>query len=496
MTSLQRTREPIVAVVAAIALSLGFPKVGAAWLVPIGTAALFWTFAGASWKRAFSLGWLAGTIFFCINFAWWTHTIGHDVGPFWAGAAVFICAIVQALAWGATGALFVLARRRAPAPLAALAGAAAFTVGEWLRSIGPVGIPFAQLGYTQAETPLRVFGAYIGSFGITFVLCAIGAIAADAIRRRTAVPAATFAIVLLVAWIACWIAWPARRATPPTIPVLAVQGNIVQTLKWQPGSLQLAVERYTSMTRAGSAVHPKLVVWPETVIAIRGEGLNDDPSLESTFASLATTMRATLVVGSIEARDGNYYNALFIYQPHGARQIYEKRQLVPFAEDFPAQSLFFWLPFVGSLNGGFAAGTTDGVYPTAAGLSIAPIICWESAFAELVHAQVARGAQVLVVSTDDAWFGTTSGPYQHAQISQLRAIENGEWLVRAAATGVSGIIAPDGHWTQRAPMDEQSNVAGSIGPPPGSLFAHIGPTPIVLVLALLYLVIVLPKWRR
>jgi apolipoprotein N-acyltransferase len=68
--------------------------------------------------------------------------------------------------------------------------------------------------------------------------------------------------------------------------------------------------------------------------------------------------------------------------------------------------------------------------------------------------------------------------------------------VRAAATGVSGIIAPDGHWTQRAPMDVQSNVVGTIGPPPGSLFAHIGPTPIVLVLALLYLVIVLPRWRR
>lgn len=496
MLSFQRFRDPLVAAVAAVLLALSFPKFGAFWLAPIGTAALFWTFAGSSPKRAFALGWFSGTIFFCISFAWWTYTIGHDVGPFWAGAAVFVCAAVDALAWAVAGALYVVVRERSPAAAAALAGAAAFTVTEWLRSIGPTGIPFAQLGYTQADTPLRVFAAYAGTFGITFVLCAIGAFAADAIRTRALVPFAAFVGVLAVVWTGCWLAWPARRTPPPTIPVAAIQGNIVQTLKWQPGSLQLAVRRYTSMTRATARLDPQLVVWPETVIAIRGEGLNDDPALQQRFAALSRELRATLIVGSIELKDGNAYNALFFYQPSGATDVYEKRQLVPFAEDFPASQLLFWIPYIGTLNGGFSSGTTDAVFPSETGLLVAPVICWESAFADRVHAQIVRGAQLLVVSTDDAWFGRTSGPYQHAQISQLRAVENGVWVVRAAATGVTGIIAPDGHWTQRLPMDVQTSAIGDVGPPVGSLFAHIGPTPVIAVLALLYLALVVPPWWR
>ncbi|HEY9084477.1 MAG TPA: apolipoprotein N-acyltransferase, partial [Candidatus Tyrphobacter sp.] len=491
MLSSLRARDVMLAAIAGAALSLAFPKIGAAWLVPFGTAALFWTWQGASWRRAFGLGWLAGTIFFSISFAWWTYTIGHEVGPFWAGVAVFVCAAVDALTWGAAGALAVVARRRSLLALAPLAGAAVFAIGEWLRSIGPVGIPFAQLGYTQAETPLRVFAAYIGTFGVTFVLCAIGAYTADALRRRTLRPLGVALGSIAAAWLVCWLLWPARHAAPATIPVAAVQGNIVQSLKWQPGSLELAVRRYIAMTRAAAAADPRLVVWPETVITVRGVGLNLDPELERRFAMLAHDVDATLVVGSIAEHDGAYYNSLFFFTPGRAPAVYDKRQLVPFAEDFPLAKYLYWIPYVGTLNGGFSAGSVDGVYPTAAGLLAAPLICWESAFADRVHAQVARGAQVLIVSTDDAWFGETSGPYQHAQISQLRAVENGVWLVRAAATGVSGIIAPDGRWTARAPMDTQTSVAGDIGPPTGSLFARIGPLPVIALFALLYLAIVL-----
>lgn len=495
MFSSQRVTGTVAAVLAAPMLALSFPKAGVAWLVVCGTAALFWAFQQGSWRRAALLGWLSGTIFFTMSFSWWTYTIGHDVGPFWAGAAVVVSAAIDALAWAATGALFVLARRRAPAPLAALAGAAAFTIGEYLRSIGPGGVPFAQLGYTQADTPLRVFAAYAGSYGVTFVLCAIGALAADAIARRTLRAAAVAAVVLAVLWSGGWLAWPARHARAATIPVAAIQGNIVQTLKWQPGSLQLAVNRYRAMTLATASTHPRLVVWPETVVAIRGEGLNQDDALEREFSTLASSLRATLIVGSIEVRDGNAYNALFFFQPGGTRSVYEKRQLVPFAEDFPGRRYLFWLPYVGSLNGGFTAGTQDGVYPTAAGLRVGPLICWESAFADRTHAQIARGAQLLVVSTDDAWFGKTSGPYQHAQISQMRALENGTWLVRAGATGISGIIAPDGSWTRRSRMDTQAAIVGFVGPPPGSFFARIGPGPVIAFLALLYVAIVLPAWR-
>jgi apolipoprotein N-acyltransferase len=143
------------------------------------------------------------------------------------------------------------------------------------------------------------------------------------------------------------------------------------------------------------------------------------------------------------------------------------------------------------LSSRMANGKVDGVYPTAAGLSIAPMICWESAFADLAQAQMRNGAQLLVVSTDDAWFGETSGSYMHAQISQLRAIETGAYVVRAAATGISGIIAPNGNWTTRTPIDTQRIATGNVGPPAPTLFARIGPTTVIALFAALFVALLL-----
>ncbi|MBV9234006.1 MAG: apolipoprotein N-acyltransferase, partial [Candidatus Eremiobacteraeota bacterium] len=272
---------------------------------------------------------------------------------------------------------------------------------------------------------------------------------------------------------------------PPKIRVAAVQGNIAQSFKWN--YLNLAVERYSLMTRLAAAGRPQLVAWPETVITTN---LNGDPVLLYRFESLAREVHATIVAGSLRWTRKKLYNALYVFSPNGTYVTYDKRELVPFAEWFPGRRFLWWLPYVASLNGGLNAGAVNGVYPTEA-LPIAPLICWESAFAELAYAQVRAGAQLLVVSTDDAWFGTTSGPYMHAQIAQLRAIETGAYVVRAAATGISGIVAPDGTWQRRSRLDSQTIVDGRVGPRVPTLFARIGPTAIVEMLAALYLVLLL-----
>ncbi len=143
------------------------------------------------------------------------------------------------------------------------------------------------------------------------------------------------------------------------------------------------------------------------------------------------------------------------------------------------------MPYIGALNGGLTPGQEDGVYK-AGPLTIAPLICWESAFADLAYAQVQKGADVLVISTDDAWFGKTSGPYMHAQIAQLRAIESGAYVVRAAATGISGVIAPDGSWQARSALDRRTVVSGRVGPRVPTFFSKIGPTAVAAALIVLY----------
>lgn len=495
MLSSERLRAALIAVLSGLLFALAFPRAGFAWAAPLGAGALFWTWQRASWKRAFYLGWLCGIVFFTISFWWWSTTIQTAVGPL-AYAAVIASAAIEGLAIALAGVMTSIAGRRVAPALVPLAAALAFAITEWLRSIGEFGVPFAQLGVTQVETPLRALGAFIGTSGLTLAIFALGAYAAYGVRTRTWRAFVACVALLAIAASAAWLAWPARNAPTPQVPVVAVQGNIAQSLKWQPGSLERAVKIYTAMTRTAIALHPRLIVWPETVIALSGAGLNQDSQLLARFTSLAAQANATIVAGSIHVTQSQYYNALFLFTPSGVSGIYDKRQLVPFAEYFPGKQFLWWLPYVGSLNGGFSEGDGSGVFSTSAGLSIGELICWESAFGDLAYDEVRNGAQVLVVSTDDAWFGTSSGPYQHAQIAQMRAIESGEYVVRAAATGISGIIAPDGSWQARLPLDVQGNVSGEVGPPVGSFFARIGPTRIWIALIALYVLLVALPRRR
>ena len=322
--------------------------------------------------------------------------------------------------------------------------------------------------------------AYAGTYGVTFVLCAFGAYLADALRRRTFVPLAVAIAAVGLVGGAAWYAWPARTLPPPTIRVAAIQGNIAQSFKWS--SLNVAVKRYTSMTRTAGADHPQLIAWPETVITTQ---LDVYPALLERFRNLARKTHATIVAGSLAGGPGALYNALYVISPDGTYFIYRKRQLVPFAEWFPGRAFLAWLPYIGALNGGLTPGQLDGVYK-AGPLTIAPLICWESAFADLAYAQVRNGADLLVVSTDDAWFGKTSGPYMHAQIAQLRAIESGAYVVRAAATGISGVIAPDGSWQTRSALDRRTIVSGRVGPRVATFFSKIGPTRVAAALIALY----------
>jgi apolipoprotein N-acyltransferase len=507
-----RAAELAAALLGALALALAFPKTQAAWLAPIGAAGLFWAWERLSWKRAFAAAWFAGTIFFAINFSWFTYTVGSYVGGF-AFAVVLIPALVEGLSFVLTALCLKLAQRFAVPALTPVAFAAAFTVLEWARSVDVTGVPFAQIGYSQTSTPLVVFAPYAGSFGVTFVVMLLGGYVAYAAARRRPLPLLIALAVVAIGWIPAYAYWPARHMAPPVLRVAAIQGNIEQSIKWNPQTLPRSVQTYVALTKRIAPLHPQLVVWPETVITT---DLNDnafylnwsamtssqrrywraevirDTHLQRQFAALARSMRTTLVLGSLDVHFGpeglKEYNALYTYGPDGLlNDVYDKRQLVPFAESLPAPALFSWIPHA-NLIGRFGHGTSNAVIPVD-GLRFAPLICWESAFPDLIHAQVASGAQFLVVSTDDAWFGKSSGTFQHAQIAQMRAIEFGEWTVQAASTGISGIISPLGRWMEATQLDKEAVVVGNVGAPPGSFFARIGPNPVIALLAAVYVIV-------
>ena len=472
------------ALAGAALLGLAFPKTGATLLAPIGAVGLFWAWFGASPKRGFFTGWAAGLVFFAIVFSWIGETAGALIAPFGfllpLGPAVGDGLFGFALA----GALVAYLDGRVRPALVPAGAAAAFALCEWFRSegLGQLGVPFAGLGYTQVATPLAPLAAYVGSFGVTFALCLLPAYLAYALRHGFApvLRSAGVAATSLVAALALgWWFWPARFAAPPTTRVAAVQGNIAQTLKFRPEVFSRTLTRYTSLTRSVQRFRPAFVLWPETVIPA---SLNRTAWLETGFGRLAHRLHTTLIAGAFYDSGPQLFNALYFFGPSGRLQAtYTKRQLVPFAEHLPFAPLLRWIPWsrnVSDIGSGSRQGITE-----AGGVRVGPIICWESAFSNLTVDDVRSGAQALLIATDDAWFGTTGGPYQHAQIAQMRALETGRWIVRAAATGISGIIAPDGRYTQSEQLGRAGVVLGEIGAPVDTLYDRVGSTGIAAVLA-------------
>jgi apolipoprotein N-acyltransferase len=277
--------------------------------------------------------------------------------------------------------------------------------------------------------------------------------------------------------------------------VAAVQGNITQSVKWEAASLPRAVARYTELTAGLHRFNPDFILWPETVITT---DLLIDPALAAVpqnaalaassarlraqFADLSRSLGAVIAVGSDEATVTAAYNDLIFFHPNGSPQVYRKRQLVPFAEFLPGPDWLRRLPFA-ELVSNFASGSDS--RPIDSRLRVAPMICWDAVFSDLAQTQAAQGARFFAVATDDAWFGASDGPYAQAQIAQLRAVETGRWIVRAAATGISGIIAPDGHWQARSELETTAVVSGTVGEPQPSLYSRLGPCPVGVVLAAL-----------
>ncbi len=472
-------------------MDLAFPRTGAWWLIPFALVGLYYVWNGATPRMAALYGYVAGLIFFTVDFSWFGETAGKLLGPF-----AFIIplgpAVAEALAFAFAALVTSLAVRRCAPALAPAAGAAAFVAGEWARSSGVLAVPFGQLGLPLVESPLRPLGAYAGGYGLTLVAVLAAAYIAAALRDRGLVrPTLAVLALLAVATGTATAAWPARHLAAPDLRVAAVQGNIRQELKATPAARVLAVERYTAMTAALAPLHPAFVLWPETVILT---DMASDAAARARFGALARQVGMDLGVGTlVRAPAGHgYQNALVYFTPSGTiGATVAKRQLVPFAEFLPGPSWMRRLPFADEISD-LVQGHGPQLDPTS---GAGTLICWESVFGDLAAEQVNAGARFFAVATDDAWFGASDGPYQHAQATTLRAVESGRWIVRAAATGISGIVAPDGTWRRRSGLGTQETIVGEIGAPVATAYTRYGPHPIGGGLAA-FTVIVLAWPRR
>ncbi|QEL63907.1 carbon-nitrogen hydrolase/apolipoprotein N-acyltransferase [Oryzomicrobium terrae] len=414
----------------------------------------------------------------------WVYVSMHDVGGMPAPIAA-----LAALALSAYLALFpalacaVLSRavRRPLAPFAAaLVFAALIALSEWLRGWLLTGFPWLALGYSQTPpSPLAGFAPLFGVYGVSGIAALCGALlwnAASSLVLR-AHPLAikhscALASTLLGGWLLAGISWTQPSGAP--IRVALLQGNIPQSLKWEPERLRDSLVTYLALTRE----HPAdLTVLPETALPLLFEHLPGD--------YLATLRQAAapgeLLVGAPTREPGGYANSALTLGPDGqAEQRYNKAHLVPFGEYIPPGFDWF-LKLMKIPMGDFYAGPDPQRPLLLAGQKVAVNICYEDLFPD----QIARGAQdatVLVNLSNTAWFGHSLAQPQHLQISRMRAVETGRPMLRATNTGMTAHVTPDGRVADvLAPFTRDGLVATVTGTTGTTPYVRFGNLPALLL---------------
>lgn len=433
----------------------------------------------SSAKRAFWIGQSYGFGLWAVGGFWLYNSI-HEYGMVSSamalamiGAMAFIMGLFHAvMAW-----LFVRFMGRQP-----LAFAGLWVVQEWMKTWFLTGFPWLFVGYAFTEqTWVQGLAPVLGVFGVSFVAVLFASAVVELFYHR-AVFAIMAGVALLTSFGLSHVQW--GQATGEKLSVSLLQGNIPQDLKWQAQFRDQSLQIYYELSQ--SEWGRDLVVWPESAIPF----FQDDVSQQflEPVAQEARQAGSTWITGILyRTPQPHHHNSVMIMGADTG--VYHKQNLVPFGEYIPFQGLLNLLPGLPTIDNALSMdkGSANQTLPIIKNKAMGVAICYEVAYPDTTRKN-AKDTQFLLTVSNDAWFGTTAGPWQHLQMVQMRSIETARWFVRATNNGITAVIDEKGRVVSRLPQFEravlQDDVAMMTGVTP---FVRLGNYP-MLVLALLLLV--------
>ena len=441
----------MLALLSGVLLFLSFPSVGHPAFAWIALLPLLVTTAHASSAlQAFRRGLLTGVVHF-VGTIYWIPRVMEEFGGLsaalsWAVHLLLVAylALFPALFAVAT---WMLYRRFGAAAI--LVAPAVWVTSELGRIYVFTGFPWELLGYSQASVLwVAQLASVVGVLGVSALVASVSSSLAYLVlvgRRR----AGGVMVGMVTLIVACLLFGHLRvrsgRWVEAGIPlrVAAVQGNIAQDDKWNPALREAILDKYLALTNQAADEGARLVVWPEAATPF---AFQTDARAER-IRGLARERGIHLLLGTTDLTwddEPRYYNAAVLVDPQGETAgMYHKQHLVPFGEYVPMRDLLsFVSPLVENV-GGFSAGDAP-VTLMMDDQPIGAVVCYEIIYPGLVRGLVTGGSRLLTTVTNDAWYGRTAAPYQHFQQATMRAIEQGRFLVRAANTGISGVIDPYG----------------------------------------------------
>ncbi len=447
----------------------------------------FWAAAGAGW--CFGFGYFVAGLYWIGNaFLVDAETFGWLLPIAVSGLPAYL-ALFTGLGLGVARLIWVRG------PMRILALAAALTAAEWLRGHLLTGFPWNTFGYAMTE-PLALAQtvSLVGIWGLTFLSVAIFATPAVLADDRKDTPhpyrAPIIALMVLAAMGGYGLA---RLSAHPTAYVSGVrlrimQPNLPQDQKFNYGAKDAVMRRYLHLSNRATGPDPKgaqdfnVLIWPESAFPFF---LTREPDAMAQIAALLKP-HTELITGAVraaaETTPGHVraYNSAYVIDPDGSiRGIYDKVHLVPFGEYLPFQTLLekFGLQALTKQVGGFLSGERRRLMDVPGAPKMLPLICYEAIFPGAAVPRDERPGWIVNV-TNDGWFGISTGPHQHFQQARVLAIAEGLPLVRAANTGISGVIDPVGRVIRSLPLGTEgvldAPLPQAIGAPAYVVFGDSG----------------------
>jgi apolipoprotein N-acyltransferase len=357
-------------------------------------------------------------------------------------------------------------------------------------------LPIAQTFYITGLQNASLFGSYF----VTFAIVAVNMLLAYALVNiisisRVRIGAIAALVLLVFQYGSGLIIYAATDVTEgEKIRIACIQGNISSSEKWDVSSSDKTLYNYEKYTVEAAREGADIVLWPETAIPYN---LSEYEEYAELFAEMSNTNGVYILVGTyVNNEEGNALNSLVCFTPDGEQldTVYSKRHLVPFGEYVPFR------PFIETFVPPLAelVLSSDDIYPgegaqiieTDEGIALGGLICFDSIYDELTLETVRGGAELICLSTNDSWFVDSVALDMHNAQAQIRAIESGRYVARAANTGISTVITPKGEVIERLePLVEGKIVCDVYATDRTTVWSVIGNTFIYLLIIVFVCVI-------
>jgi apolipoprotein N-acyltransferase len=464
------------------------------WLLAwIALIPLFCLSEKLSLRETFAFHYLAGLIFWAYHI-WWLTCVTF------LGYSLLV--IYLALFLGLFGLFLKLFREKTGYPLLFIAPPL-WILFEFIRTYFPIiGFPWSLLGYSQWQnTSLIQISSITGVYGVSFLIVMINAAITDFIcsnpeikkffygtKKRSRMPSfgqggqlrnlALSILIITMIIVLGQIVVSKEAEHSDKIKISVIQGNIAQDMKWDEEYMENIVNIYAELSiYAGKEDEISLIIWPETSYP---DYVNTEGALFQKVRTLVHYLDVPLLFGAVTYQNNRDYNSALLILPDGEiKQVYNKLRLVPFAEYIPLKEFFFFLHRIIPQIGNFSKGNEYSVFELrnlksplrvleenkggqfSIPNNFAVLICFEDLFPDLARNFVSKGANFLVVITNDAHFKESSALWQHFTHSVFRAVENRRPIVRAANNGISGFI--DSYGRPMKILNENGKAAGIRG---------------------------------